>query len=301
MKEANETTNSFFSKNTWETILPKIVISPSFLLTIVFVYVFIIWTGVLSFSASTLLPKYEWVGFLQYEKLWANPNWYLALKNLLIFGGLYIGLCCVIGLILAILLDQRIRFEGVIRPIILYPMALSFIVTGTAWKWILNPTLGIQEAMRQFGWESFTFDWLVNPDRAIYTLVMVGVWQSSGFVMTMFLAGLRGIDSNLIKAAYLEGATLFQIYYKIIIPQLRYTLVSVIIILSHLAIKSYDLVIALTGGGPGKSTELPATFMYDYTFTRSRMGIGSASAIIMLIMVASIMIPYLYSEIKDKK
>lgn len=289
------------SKLYWEDVIPKLVISPSFLLTIVFVYLFIAWTVYISFTNSTLLPNYEWVGWRQYIKLWQNPNWYIAIKNLFIFGTLYIGFCCVIGLILAILLDQKIRLEGFIRPIILYPMALSFIVTGTTWKWILNPGYGLEKTFHQWGWESFSFDWLVNPDRAIYTLVIVGVWQSSGFVMTIFLAGLRGIDSNLIKAAYLEGASLFQIYWKIIIPQLRYTLVSAIIILSHLAIKSYDLVVALTGGGPGKATEVPATFMYSYTFTRSRMAIGSASAVIMLIMVASIMIPYLYSEIKDKK
>ncbi len=291
-----------FNWHTWlETLLPKFVLLPSFLLAIVAIYGFISWTAVLSFSKSTILPNYEWVGWHQYQKLWANPNWYIALKNLFIFGSLYISLSCAIGLALAILIDQKIRLEWLLRPLMLYPMALSFIVTGTVWKWILNPGFGIEKSMHRIGFESFTFDWIINSDKAIYTLVIVAVWQTSGFVMAMFLAGLRGIDSNLTKAAYLEGANLFQIYWKVIIPQLRYTLVSVVIILGHLAIKSYDLVIALTGGGPGKSTEVPGTFMYSYTFTRSRMAIGSASAIIMLLMIAAIIIPYLYSEMRSRE
>ncbi len=288
-------------KSWLENIIPKFVISPSFLLTIIFVYAFIIWTGIISFSNSTLLPVYDFVGWKQYLKLWKNPNWIIALKNLFVFGSLYIFFCCLIGVFLAILIDQKVKFENLIRPIILYPMALSFIVTGTVWKWILNPQFGLENSLKKMGWESFAFDWIVDSEKAIYTLVIVAVWQSSGFVMTMFLAGLRGIDANLIKAAYLEGANLFQIYLKIIIPQLRYTLVSVIIILMHIAIKSYDLVVALTGGGPGKATEVPGTFMYSFTFTRSRMGIGAASAIIMLLMIALIIIPYLYLEMKDKK
>jgi len=280
--------------------LPRIVLAPSFLITIVFVYGFILWTGYLSFTASRMMPSYKWVGLKQYIKLWSLPNWYKALENLLIFGSLYIGICCILGLFLAILIDQKIRIEGMIRPIMLYPMAISFIVTGTAWKWFLNPGLGLQKTVQEWGFESFTFDWIINGDMAIYTVVMAAVWQSTGFVMAIFLAGLRGIDTDIIKAAYLEDATIFQIYRRIILPQLRPAFLSAIIILSHMAIKSYDLVIALTGGGPGNATELPATFMYSYTFTRNRMGIGAASAVIMFMTVVSIMLPYIYAELKEK-
>ena len=273
--------------------IPRIVLAPSFLITIIFVYGFILWTGYLSFTASRMMPSYKWVGLKQYIKLWSLPNWYKALENLLIFGSLYIGICCILGLILAILIDQKIRIEGMIRPIMLYPMAISFIVTGTAWKWFLNPGLGLQKTVQEWGFENFTFDWIINGDMAIYTVVMAAVWQSTGFVMAIFLAGLRGIDTDIIKAAYLEDATIFQIYRKIILPQLRPAFLSAIIILSHMAIKSYDLVIALTGGGPGNATELPATFMYSYTFTRNRMGIGAASAVIMFMTVVSIMLPYI--------
>lgn len=267
----------------------------------VFVYGFIAWTTYISFSRSRMLPNYNLDGVRPYEKLWNSLNWQVALENLAIFGILYIVICCALGLLLAILLDQKIRIEGGLRPIFLYPMALSFIVTGTAWKWFLNPGLGLEKTMHEMGWTSFSFDWLINPDMAIYTIVIAGVWQTSGFVMAMFLAGLRGIDSEMLKAAQLDGASSFQVYRRIIIPQLRPVFLSAFIVLAHMAIKSYDLVIALTGGGPGNATAMPATFMYSYTFSRNQMAVGSASAIIMLMTIAAIIIPYLYSELKEKK
>jgi glucose/mannose transport system permease protein len=284
----------------WQDHLPKIVLAPSLAIILFFVYGFIAWTGYLSFSASRMLPNYKLVGWAQYERLWKTLNWQVALDNLAIFGGLYILICCALGLFLAILLDQRIRGEGGLRPIFLYPMALSFIVTGTAWKWFLNPGLGLEKTIREFGWTDFTFNWIVDPKMAIYTVVLAGVWQSSGFVMAMFLAGLRGIDDEILKAAQIDGASTPKIYLRVIIPQLRPAFLSAFIVLSHLAIKSYDLVIALTGGGPGNATELPATFMYSYTFTRNQMAVGAASAIIMLMTIAAIIVPYLYAELREK-
>jgi glucose/mannose transport system permease protein len=281
--------------------LPSLVLAPSFVAILFFVYGFIIWTLSLSFTRSRMMPLYDFVGFDAYVRLFAQPNWYRALQNLAVFGSLYIGLCTVIGLVLAILLDQKIRGEGVLRPIYLYPMALSFVVTGTAWKWFLNPGLGLEKTMHHWGWESFTFDWLINPDRAIYTVVIAGVWQASGFVMAMFLAGLRGTDGEILKAAQIDGASTFAIYRRIVIPMLKPVFLSVFIVLGHMAIKSYDLVIALTGGGPGNATELPSTFMYSYTFTRNQMAVGSASAIIMLMTVAAVIVPYLYSELREKR
>jgi len=214
---------------------------------------------------------------------------------------LYVAICLFLGLLLAILLDQRIRQEGTLRAIFLYPMALSFIVTGTAWKWMLNPGLGIEKLVREWGWTGFKFDWIVNEDMAIYTVVIAAVWQASGFVMAMFLAGLRGIDQDIIKAASIDGATLPRIYWRIIIPQLRPVFLSSVVILAHLAIKSYDLVVALTGGGPGYATDLPSLFMYAHTFTRNQLGMGAASAVMMLLTVAAIMVPYLYSEVRHAR
>ncbi len=279
--------------------LPRLVLAPSFALVLFFVYGFILWTIYLSFTRSRMMPLYDLVGFNSYVRLFSQPNWYKALENLAIFGSLYIGVSILLGLTLAILIDQRIRGEGVFRSIYLYPMALSFIVTGTAWKWFLNPGLGLDKTMHAWGWESFKFDWLINSDMAIYTIVIAGVWQTSGFVMAMFLAGLRGIDGEIMKAAQIDGASSFATYRRIVIPMLRPVFLSAVIVLMHLTIKSYDLVIALTGGGPGNATELPSTFMYSYTFTRNQMSVGAASAVIMLMTIAAVIVPYLYSELKE--
>ncbi len=281
--------------------LPKLVLSPSVALIILFVYGFILFTVYLSFTDSRILPSFGWVGLENYEKLFRLRHWDIAVNNLIVFGLCYIVICTVLGLLLAILLDQKIRGEQVLRPIYLYPMALSFIVTGTAWKWFLDPGIGLENTMHVWGWESFQFDWIKNRDFAIYTVVIAAIWQSSGFVMALFLAGLRGIDNEILKAAQIDGASNFSLYRRIIIPQLRPIFLSAFVILSHLAIKSYDLVIALTGGGPGRATELPATFMYSYTFTRNQMGIGASSAVIMLMTIAAIMVPYLYAELREKK
>ena len=287
------------SRDTLREWLPRLVLSPSFVLILVFVYGFIIYTGYLSLSASRLLPNYDFVGLENYERLWRLPHWWRALTNLAIFGSLYIIISSAIGLGLAILLDQKIRAEGVLRPIYLYPMALSFIVTGTAWKWFLDPGIGLENVMHEWGWESFQFGWIKDRTFAIYTVVIAAVWQSSGFVMAMFLAGLRGVDNEIIRAAQIDGASAATLYRRIIIPMMRPVFLSAFVVLAHLAIKSYDLVIALTGGGPGQATELPATFMYSYTFTRSLMGIGASSAIVMLVMIFSIIVPYLYSELSQ--
>lgn len=288
-------------KSRLQNWIPKLVLSPSLAMTMVFVYGFILFTVYLSFTDSRMLPNNELVGFANYERLWGLRAWWVAIENLAIFSSLYIIICIAIGLGLAIFLDQKIRGEGVLRPIYLYPMALSFIVTGTAWKWFLDPGIGLENTMHLWGWESFEFRWIKDRDFAIYTVVLAAVWQTSGFVMAMFLAGLRGIDNEILKAAQIDGASNWKLYRRIVIPLLRPAFLSAFVILSHLAVKSYDLVIALTGGGPGRATELPATFMYSYTFTRNQMGTGAASAVIMLMTIAAIMMPYLYSELKEKR
>ena len=289
--------------------IPKLVLSPSLAMVLVFVYGFIAFTVYVSFTDSRILPfvgkdgqpTYDLIGLSNYQKLFSLSHWEISLTNMAVFAGLYIVICTAIGLILAIFLDQKIRGEGVLRPLYLYPMALSFIVTGTAWKWMLDPGIGFENIMIAWGWESFSFDWIKNRDFAIYTVVLAAVWQTSGFVMAMFLAGLRGIDNEILKAAQMDGASNWNLYRRIIIPQLRPAFLSAFVILAHLAIKTFDLVIAMTGGGPGRATELPATFMYSYTFARNQMGIGAASAVIMLMTIAAIMIPYLYSELKERR
>ena len=284
-----------------ESLLPKLVVAPAFVFGFAFIYGLMIWNGVLSVTASRMLPNYdEFVGIAQYQKLFEMDRWWVALKNLGIFSVLYVGGALSLGLTLAIFLDQKVRAEGFLRTVYLYPMALSFIVTGTAWKWILNPSMGLEKLMQDMGWSSFHFDWLVQSDTAIYCVVIAGIWQSAGFAMALFLAGLRGIDDNIIKAAQMDGASLPRIYWRIILPILRPVVFSTILVLSHLSIKGFDLVMALTAGGPGFSTDVPATFMFVMSFTRGQIGLGAASATMMLATVAAIVVPYLYSELRTK-
>ena len=283
-----------------EKQLPKLVLAPSFVAILIFVYGFIGWTAWVSFTKSKLLPRYDIVGLIQYERLFVSPRWDVAFSNLFIFGFLFIVISMLLGLLLAILLDQKIRTEGIIRTIYLYPMALSLIVTGTAWKWILNPGLGLEAMIRSWGWESFSFNWLVDPNMAIYTVVIAGVWQASGFVMALFLAGLRSVDDEIIKAAQVDGIPKWRIYLSIILPSMAAIFLSAFIVLAHLSIKSFDLVIALTGGGPGYATDLPATYMYTMAFSRGDIGQAASSALIMMAVVFAIVVPYLYSELRAK-
>ena len=283
-----------------EKHVPKLVLAPSFALSLVFVYGFIGWTAWISFTKSRLLPRYDIVGTIQYERLFDAPRWDTALTNLFVFGFLFIVFSMALGLLLAIFLDQKIRTEGVIRTIYLYPMALSLIVTGTAWKWMLNPGLGLEAMVRGWGWESFTFNWLIDPDKAIYTVVIAGVWQASGFVMALFLAGLRSVDQEIIRAAQVDGIPTWRIYVSVIIPSMAAIFLSAFIVLAHLAIKSFDLVIALTGGGPGYATDLPATYMYAMAFSRGDIGQAASSAMVMMLVVFAIVVPYLYSELRAR-
>lgn len=287
---------------TWlDSVLPRLLLSPTVLFATVFIYGFIAWTGWVSLTKSRMMPRYEFSGFSQYVSLFENDRWLVALSNLMVFGVLFIGLSLTLGVLLAILLDQKVKAEGIFRTVYLYPMALSFIVTGTAWKWILNPGLGVERLVKQMGVTDFSFDWLIDPEMAIYTVVIAGVWQSSGFVMALCLAGLRGVDGSIIEAARIDGAGLPTIYWKIIIPSLRPVILSSIIMLTHIAIKSFDLIVVLTNGGPGYATEVPATFMYTYAFTRSRLAYGSASAIVMFLLVLVIIIPYLIVELRREQ
>lgn len=266
----------------------------------VFVYGFVIWTIYISFTSSRMVPRHELVGLRNYSRLWSSARWEGTFINLIVFAALFTGLCIVLGLLLAILLDQKIRGQAVFRTIYLYPMALSFIVTGNVWKWILNPGLGIEAMVRSWGFEQFGFDWIINRDMAIYTIVVAAVWQSAGFVMAIFLAALRSLDKEIFKAASMDGARGVTLYRRIVIPQLRPVFFSVTIILVHLATKTFDLVVAMTAGGPGYASDLPATFMYDMAFRRNELGIGAASAIMMLVLILAIIVPYIYFELRNR-
>ena len=244
-----------------------------------------IWTIVYSFTSSSLLPKMNWVGLDQYERLWGSRRWLISIENLAIYGVLALILSLVIGFLLAALLDQKVRFENTFRSILLYPFALSFIVTGLVWQWILNPDFGVQNIVRGLGFESFTFDPLYNPDIVIYGVLIAGLWQGTGLVMCLMLAGLRGIDEDVWKASRVDGIPTWKTYLFIVIPMMRPVFITTLVIITSGIIKLYDLIVAQTGGGPGLASEVPAKYVYDMMFLSQNLGQGFAASTMMLLAV----------------
>ena len=272
--------------------LPFVVLAPSLLATFVYVFVFTGWTLYISLSNSSLLPSYTFVGFGHYKALWENHRWNIAYTNLLVFSMFYVLGAMAIGLLLAIFIDQRVRGEAVWRTIFLYPLAVSFIVTGTVWGWLYSPTSGIEFLVRNLGWSSFRFALTTDRTSAIYAIVLTGIWQSSGFAMALFLAGLRSVDPDLVKAAKIDGAGVVRIYRKVILPTIAPLFVAVMVVLLQYAIKTFDLAIALTKGGPGIATTFPAIYVYDLMFQRGEIAEGAAAAIMILMALALVLVPY---------
>ncbi len=263
---------------------------------VAYVVGFTLWTLWISFTGSTLLPEYSFVGFRNYQRLFNTRIFQIANINLAIYGVCFVTAATGVGLLLAILVDQKVRAETLLRTIYLYPIALSFVVTGTVWTWLLNPSIGIQHFVRGLGWTSFRFDWIVDRDMAIYTVVIAAVWQSSGFAMALLLAGLRSLDGDLYKAAQIDGAGPTRMYLRILVPAIWPIVTSVLVILLQFAVKTYDLVRALTAGGPGISTTLPTNVVYDFMFQRSLMGVGSAAAILLLLSVLVVVLPSVVAQ-----
>lgn len=276
-----------------EHIAPFIAMTPSLVTLGVFVYGFILWTVLVSLSASKMVPDFTWVGLENYWKLWRFGPWRLAVGNFLVFSVLYVAIGLALGLLLAILIDQRIRAESLWRTFFLYPIALSFVVTGVVWRWIMNPTIGVERFVRDLGFSNFEFAWISDERFVVYTLVIAGLWQVAGFVMVLFLSALRGVDSEIIKAASLDGARPWRIYMSIVVPSIWPVFLSAGAILVGMALKTFDLVIVMTQRGPGSASEFPATFMYDMAFRRNQLGIGSASAVMILLAALIIVLPAL--------
>jgi glucose/mannose transport system permease protein len=253
-----------------------------------------LWTAYISFTRSSLLPNYQWAGWLQYARLFATARWHTAYANMFIFGGLTICGALAVGTLLAILIDNEIRFEGAFRTLMLYPLSMSFIVTGLAWQWVLNPAIGVEHFVRTLGWSGFRFDWIIDQDHAIYTLVFAAIWHESGLIMSIMLAGLRGIDREIWRAARVEGISRARTYLHIVLPMLRPLVVTCVVLLAIAVVKSYDLVVAMTGGGPGFASDLPGKFVVDTVFERSNIGLASAGAMVMLVSVVAALSPYLW-------
>lgn len=261
-----------------------------------------IWTVVYSFTNSKLLPRANFVGFEQYERLWETGRWIISIQNLMFYGVMSLVFTVTMGFILAVLMDQKIRFEDTFRTIMLYPFALSFIVTGLVWQWILNPQFGIQGIVRDMGWTSFAFDPLNNPQTVLYGLLIAGLWQGTGFVMCLMLAGLRGIDEDIWKAARVDGIPTWKTYVVVVIPMMRPVFITTLVIVASGIIRLYDLVVAMTSGGPGgNASQVPAMYVYDYMFQAQNLGQGFAASTMMLLSVLIVLIPWAYLEFGGKK
>jgi glucose/mannose transport system permease protein len=274
------------------TATPFIVLVPSVIATLIYVFIFTGWTIYISLSKSAMFPNSAWAGPKAYADLWANVRWNIAYHNLFFYSVLYVIGAMAIGLTLAILIDQRVRAESVWRTIFLYPLAVSFVVTGTVWGWLYSPDTGIQALVRHLGWTDFHFALTTSKDTAIYAIVITGIWQSSGFAMALFLAGLRAVDPDIIKAAQIDGAGPFRTYAKVILPTIAPIFVAVIVVLLQFAIKTFDLVVALTAGGPGLATTFPANYVYDMMFQRGQIAQGAAAAMMILAALAIVLVPY---------
>ena len=294
--------NNAARPNQWfKNLSAKIAAIPMVLTALVIFVGCSAWTILYSFTSSKLLPKENFVGLDQYERLWSSSRWIISLENLLVFGACMLFFSLVLGFLLATLLDQKIRFEDTFRTILLYPFALSFIVTGLIWQWILNPDFGIQSIVRSIGFEDFVFNPLYDQDIVIYGVMIAALWQGSGFVMCLMLAGLRGIDEDIWKATRVEGIPAWKTYVFVVIPMMRPVFVTTLVIITAGIVKVYDLVVAQTGGGPGIASEVPAKYVYDAMFHKQNLGQGFAASTIMLLTVAIIVIPWAYLEFGGKK
>jgi glucose/mannose transport system permease protein len=278
----------------------KIAMAPM-VATVIFVFIgCTLWTMFYSLTTSRVLPASDplgkdFVGLQQYVRLFGDGRWKISVHNLAVYGVLTLVFVFVVGFILAVFMDQKIRFENAFRTIFLYPFALSFVITGLVWQWMLNPAFGLQKSVRDMGWESFSFGWIANRKMVVYTLVIAGVWQMTGLVMALMLAGLRGIDDEIWKASRVDGIPKWRTYIQIVIPMMRPVFVTALVIVAAGIVRTYDLVVAMTGGGPGLSSQFPTIYIYEYMFV-SNLSQGLAASTVLLVTVAIIVVPWAYYE-----
>ncbi|MBC7916258.1 MAG: sugar ABC transporter permease [Rhodoferax sp.] len=279
----------------WLALLPMAV-------TVLVAYLgTVLWTLKVSLTNSRTFPSDEFVGLAQYERLFENDRWLLSLENLALYGVLFIGICMVLGFMLAAFMDQKIRAESLLRTIFLYPYAMSFVATGLVWQWLLNPGNGLQQAVRQMGFEDFEFDWIIDQDKVMYAIVIATIWQTSGLVMALMLAGLRGIDEEIWKAARMDGIPTWRVYLSIVLPMMGPSIATVFVLLSTAVIKLFDAVASMTQGGPGTASEVPAKFIMDHLFGRANLALASAGSIVLLLTVLALLTPFWFLRARQKK
>ena len=261
----------------------------------------ILWTVRISLSNSKMLPRADWAGMTQYVNLFSSDRWTTAMINTSLFGLFFIVGALVLGFLLAVFIDQKVRLEGVFRTVFLYSFSISFVACGVIWQWMFNPALGIQRSLRNWGWESARFDWIATQDMAIYCVVICVLWHSAGLVMAILLAGLRGVDEEQWKAARIDGVPRWRYYLSIVLPQLGPAFGTATVLLAVSVVKLYDAVVAMTNGGPGDATDVPTKFIMDNLFERQNIGLASAASATMLITVVIIVAPFLYARSRARK
>jgi glucose/mannose transport system permease protein len=284
-----------------DRLIGILLISPSVIAIAVFVYYFIARTAYVSLvNWNDFAPDYTWVGLRNYVRLFGTERFQIDLRNTLIFTVFFIAVCLAIGLLLATLLDSHIKGEAIFRTIFMFPLAISFIVTGVAWRWLESPSSGINLLFDSVGLDFLKSGWFTNPKIGIMAVVLAATWQVSGYIMAMYLAGLRGIPEEIREAARVDGATEWQIFRRIILPLLQPITLSAVIILGHISLKIFDLLVSMTGPGPGFSTDVPALFMYETTFFGSHFSQGAAIAIVLLLLVSVLIVPYLVYNARNE-
>lgn len=299
----------------WDRVWAILLLSPSILAIAVFVYAFIAWTGwasllkwndlaslqaVFGTGIKVLPPNVPFAGLDNYIRLFqVDDRFKTDLWNTFVFTTLFIGVCLGLGLTLAVLLDQKIKGEGLFRGIFLFPMSVSFIVTGVVWRWVLNPgteqsgAVGVNMLFESVGLGVLKNGWYTDPKIGIMAVVIAAVWQMAGYTMALYLAGLRGISEDLREAARVDGANEWQIFRRIILPLLQPVTLSAVIILGHISLKIFDLISSMTGPGAGFSTDVPAYYLFDTVFKGNHFARGAAIAIILLVAVSVLVVPYL--------
>jgi glucose/mannose transport system permease protein len=255
----------------------------------------VLWSIGISLTSSRSFPSDRFVGLAQYVRLFDNDRWLLSLHNLALYGVLFVCACMLIGFLLAVFIDQNVSGEGVLRTVFLYPYAMSFVATGLVWQWMLTPGGGIGQAL------GLNLDWIVDQDMVMYTIVIATVWQASGLVMALMLAGLRGIDGEIWKAARLDGIPAWRVYVSIVLPMMGPTIATVFLLLSTAVVKLFDAVVAMTQGGPGTASEVPAKFIMDNLFGRANIALASAGAVMLLVPVLAVLAPYAYARSRKER
>lgn len=254
----------------------------------------VLWSIRISLSSSKLFPRNDWVGLDQFTRLFETDRWNVSITHLGVLALVYIVGVLVLGTLMAIFIDQQVKGESWFRTIFLYPYAMSFVVTGLIWQWLFNPNLGLQNAFRNMGWTSFTLDWTVRPDMVLYAVGLAMIWQGSGTTMAIILAALRGVDEEQWKAARLDGVSKPRYYRSVVLPQLGPAYATAFVLLAVALVRTFDVVVVMTSGGPGDASEVPAKFIVDHLFGRNNIALASAASVVMLVTVFTVLAPLLY-------